>query len=334
MDAPILHLEDLRAEFATSEGAVRAVNGVTLSLRPGGTLALTGESGSGKSTIALSILNLLPHPGRITAGRVEFLGRDLLSLPADELRRVRGREIGMVFQDPSTGLNPVLTVGQQVQETITTHLDVSRREARRRSLDVLDRMGLPDPAEVASCYPFQLSGGMAQRVMIAIATALNPKVLVLDEPTSALDVTVQAAILEDLVNIQRRDGTAILLITHDLGIVAQLADEVAVMYAGAVAEYAGVEALFDGPRHPYTWSLLNSRPRWDRDGPERLASIRGTPPSLIDLPDECPFLPRCNKATTACRTEASPPLAPVGDGHRAACYNPMYRVDGDLQAAG
>lgn len=306
---------------------MKAVNNVSLSLREGGTLVITGESGAGKSTIALCILNLLPHAGRITNGNVFLHGRDLLSLTNEELRRVRGREIAMVFQDPATGLNPVLSVGQQVQEIITTHLDVPKREARRRTLEVLDQMGLPEPEQVSTRYPFQLSGGMAQRVMIAIATALNPKVLILDEPTSALDVTVQAAILEDLRRIQSRYGTSILLITHDLGVVAQMADSVAVMYAGSVVEYADAHTLFARPRHPYTWSLLASRPRWDREGDGRLPSIKGTPPSLIDLPDECPFLPRCPKATNICRSEPIPPLAELERGHLAACYNPIYQEE-------
>ena len=323
MEQPILRLEDLRAEFVTPDGIVKAVNGVSFSLQRGQTLVITGESGSGKSTIGLSILNLLPHPGRITSGRVMFNGRDILTLPPEEMRRVRGREIGIVFQDPSTGLNPVLSVGQQVEEVITNHLDVSRREARKRTLEVLAKMGLPEPGEVVKRYPFQLSGGMAQRVMIAIATALNPELLILDEPTSALDVTVQAAILDDLARLQKEHGTSIVLITHDLGVVAQMADEVAVMYAGYIAEYSDASTLFQAPRHPYTWSLLASRPRWDRVDEGRLAQIRGTPPSLIDLPDECPFLPRCPKATNVCRNEHAPTLEEVGAGHLAACYNPM-----------
>jgi peptide/nickel transport system ATP-binding protein len=325
--APILRIEDLSAEFLTPDGTVKAVNHVSLSLREGGTLALTGESGSGKTSVALCALNLLPHPGRITGGRILLHDRDVLSFTHEQLRQVRGRDIAMVFQDPATGLNPVLSVGQQVEEIITNHLDVPRREAKRRTVEVLAQMGLPDPEQVTTRYPFQLSGGMSQRVMIAIATALNPKVLILDEPTSALDVTVQAAILQDLRRLQQTYGTSILLITHDLGIVAQMAEDVAVMYAGSVVEYADALTLFDRPRHPYTWSLLASRPRWDREGFGRLPSIRGTPPSLIDLPDECPFLPRCPKATNVCRTEPVPPLAPLEAGHLAACYNPIYQEE-------
>ena len=327
MTSPILRIENLSAEFATPDGAVKAVNNVSLSLQEGGTLVITGESGSGKTSIALCVLNLLPHAGRITGGRIFYHDTDILALTSEELRRVRGRDIAMVFQDPATGLNPVLSVGQQVQEIITTHRDVGRREAKHRTFQVLAQMGLPEPEQVASRYPFQLSGGMSQRVMIAIATALNPKVLILDEPTSALDATIQAAILEDLRRLQERYGTSIILITHDLGVVAQMADEVAVIYAGSVVEHADAPRLFDRPRHPYTWSLLASRPRWDREVGGRLASIRGTPPSLIDLPDECPFLPRCPKATNVCRTEPEPPLAPIEAGHLAACYNPIYQEE-------
>jgi oligopeptide/dipeptide ABC transporter ATP-binding protein len=322
---PILQIEDLTAEFVTPEGIVKAVTSVSLALRKGATLAITGESGSGKSTLALCILGLLPHPGHIVEGRILFEGGDLRALASEALRRIRGREIAMVFQDPATGLNPVLSVGQQVEEIITTHLDVSKREAKRQSVRVLAQMGLPDPEQIATRFPFQLSGGMSQRVMIAIATALNPKVLILDEPTSALDVTVQAAILEDLRQLQRQHGTSILLITHDLGVVAQMADEVAVMYAGSVAEHADVNALFARPRHPYTWSLLNSRPRLDREDRSPLTSIRGTPPSLVDMSNECPFLPRCPKATNVCRSAPVPALSRMDDRHFAACYNPIYQ---------
>jgi peptide/nickel transport system ATP-binding protein/oligopeptide transport system ATP-binding protein len=327
MPDPILVVEDLRVEFPTMDGVVNAVNGVSFQLERGKTLVITGESGSGKSTVGLSIINLVPPPGIITSGSVLFRGRDLLQLPAEELRKVRGREIGIVFQDASTGLNPVLSVGQQVEEIITTHQDVSRKEARARTLEVLAQMGLPQPSDVVKRYPFQLSGGMAQRVMIAIATALNPEVLVLDEPTSALDVTIQAAIIDDLRRLQQQMGTSIILVTHDLGLVAQVADDVAVMYAGSVVESGDVRSLFLRPRHPYTWSLLNSRPRLDRDDQGPLTTIRGTPPSLIDLPDECPFLPRCPKAISECRISPAPPLEEMGEGHLAACYNPIYQED-------
>ena len=328
MQDTILRVQDLQAEFDTTDGVVNAVNHVSFDLHRGSTLAITGESGSGKSSVALAIMGLLPHPGRITGGNIYFRDRDLLRLKGEELRKIRGREIAIVFQDPSTSLNPVLSIGDQVEEVILTHRRVSKREAKAMSIDVLGQLGLPDPEEIVRRYPFQLSGGMAQRVMIAIAMALNPSVLILDEPTSALDVTVQAAILEDMARLQERHGTSIILISHDLGVVAQMADSVAVMYAGQIAEYADAATLFRSPRHPYTASLLASRPRPDQESSGRLAAIEGAPPSLIDLPDECAFLPRCHKATSECRTERAPSLLPVGPAaHVAACYNPMYRED-------
>jgi oligopeptide/dipeptide ABC transporter ATP-binding protein len=323
----ILNLENLTAEFATPEGLIRPVNGVSLSLEQGSTLALTGESGSGKTSVALCILNLLPHPGRITSGRILYQGSDLLTLAPEEIRRVRGKEIAVVFQDPATGLNPVLSVGQQVEEAITTHLDLSKKEAKAKAIEVLAHAGLPDAKDVVKRYPFQLSGGMAQRVMLAIATALDPQVLILDEPTSALDVTIQAAILEDLKRLQERRGTSILLISHDLGVVAKMADQVAVMYAGSIVERAPVLPLYDKPRHPYTWSLLGSRPRLDDTGAGPLTAIRGNPPALHELGEECPFLGRCPKATSHCRIEPAPPLSDFGYRHVAACYNPIYHEE-------
>jgi oligopeptide/dipeptide ABC transporter ATP-binding protein len=329
LDEPILRIDGLSAQFDTTEGAVRAVRDVSLSLRRGATLALTGESGAGKTSVGLAVLKLLPYPGRITAGRIYFDGADILTLSPEEMRRLRGSEIAMVFQDPATGLNPVLTVGAQVEEIITAHLPVSKHEARKRSLDILAQMGLPEPEEVARSFPFHLSGGMAQRVMLAIATALNPKILIADEPTSALDVTVQAAILDDLRQLQQRTGTSILLITHDLGVVAQMASEVAVMYAGSIIQAGPAHTVFQRPRHPYTWALLRSRPRWDRDETKPLPSIRGTPPDPADSSAECPYLPRCPKATSVCRAEPAPVLTELEPDHFAACYNPIYIGEDD-----
>lgn len=332
LDEPILRIEGLSAQFDTPEGAVKAVKDVSFSLRRGTTLALTGESGAGKTSVGMALLNLLPYPGRITAGRVYLNDTDILTLPPEEVRQLRGRDIAMVFQDPATGLNPVLSVGTQVEEIITAHLPVSKREARERSLEVLAQIGFPNPQEVARSYPFHLSGGMAQRVMIAIATALNPKVLIADEPTSALDVTIQAAILDDLRQLQQRFGTSILLISHDLGVVAQMADEVAVMYAGSVVEFGDTRAVFQRPRHPYTWALLGSRPRWDQDQVRPLPAIRGAAPNLAELPEECPYLPRCPKATNVCRTEPAPTLTVLEPDHSAACYNPIFHSNGDGDA--
>ncbi|OGO49441.1 MAG: methionine ABC transporter ATP-binding protein [Chloroflexi bacterium RBG_16_68_14] len=326
MSDVVLEVRDLYAQYGNGSRRVKAVDGVSFSLRRGGVLALVGESGCGKTTIALSILGLLPYPGRVVGGEVRFEGNDLLSLRGDELRRLRGREISMIFQDPVSGLNPVLSVGEQVEEIIAAHTRVSKQEARRVVEDALQRVGLAHPERLVKQYPYQLSGGMSQRVFIAIATVLNPKVVIADEPTSALDVTVQAGILNELERLRREQGVSILLITHDLGVVAQMADEVAVMYAGRIAEQGRTRDVLRRPRHPYTWSLLATLPRVDQDR-RPLEAIQGSPPDLAELPDECAFLPRCRKAVSACRTQPSPPLAELAPGQRVACYNPVYHPD-------
>ena len=333
MTEPVLRVEDLQAHFFAPEGVIKAVNGVSFALERGSTLAILGESGAGKTSVGLAILNLLPHPGRIVGGRVLLEGREITALKAEELRQVRGREIAMIFQDPVSGLNPLLPIGTQVEEIIASHLPLSRKETKRRSLELLSQMGLSDPEHMASRYPFHLSGGMCQRVMIAIATALNPKVLIADEPTSALDVTVQAAILQELTDLRRRYGTSVLLITHDIGVVAQMAEEVAVMYAGSIVESGKAADVFRQPRHPYTWALLAARPRPDRNHGKPLPSIPGTAPNLAGLPDECPFLPRCPKALSLCRREPAPPLRELSRGHMAACYNPVYVAETDASLA-
>ncbi len=323
MSDPILSVQDLRCQFDTKEGLVRALNGVSLSLDAGKVLAIVGESGCGKTTLGLAILRLVAFPGQITGGSVRFEGREILEMSEEELRQLRGRSISMIFQDPVGGLNPVLPVGRQVEEILASHLDIPKQERRRRTLDLLHQVGLAEPERVAKQYPFQLSGGMCQRVMIAMATALNPRVLIADEPTSALDVTVQAQILAELDALRRQRGTAILLITHDLGVVAQMADSVAIMYAGSVVESADVTSIFRAPRHPYTWSLLSSLPRLDETR-GHLRPIPGAPPSLLTLGEACPFLPRCPKAILQCRQRPAPPLAPIGDGQQVACYNPVF----------
>lgn len=325
MSQPVLEAHDLHTSFFTKEGVVRAVRGIEFSLQPGKILAIVGESGSGKSTLALSLLRLVPFPGKITRGTVKLAGRDLLDLSDDELRRVRGRQMSMIFQDPISGLNPVLPIGKQVEEIITSHLDVPKRERKRRTLEILRHAGLSDVERIANSYPFHLSGGMCQRVMIAMATALNPSVIIADEPTSSLDVTVQAQILNELDILRRSRGTAIVLITHDLGVVAQMADDVAVMYAGSFIEVGSVGQIYKEPRHPYTAALLSTLPRLDgRHG--QLQAIPGSPPSLSDMTPECAFLPRCTKATNQCRMEQAPALAPIGEaGQRVACYNPMFQ---------
>jgi len=322
----LLSVEDLRIYYHERDRTIRAVDGVSLSLSRGRTLAVVGESGCGKTTIALGIMGLVPSPGRIGGGRVLFEGRDLLALKSDELRRLRGAEISMIFQDPASGLNPVLSVGSQLDEMVRTHTDVSKREARRITLEALRRQRLADPERIVDAYPFHLSGGMCQRVMIAIATVLRPKLIIADEPTSALDVTQQAGILRDLDGLKEHLGIAILLITHDLGVVAGMADDVAVMYAGRVVEQSSAEEVFAHPRHPYSAGLLAARPRVDRAG-ERLTPIRGGPPELSAENEECAFLPRCPKAISACRTQPWPPLATVADSHVAACYNPMFQPE-------
>jgi oligopeptide/dipeptide ABC transporter ATP-binding protein len=326
-DGAILSIEDLRVNYRERGRTVRAVDGVSLSLRPGSTLAVVGESGCGKTTLALSVLRLISSPpGSIDAGRILFEGDDLLAKRSEDLRRIRGRAISMVFQDPTAGLNPVLTVGTQVEEIILAHHNVSKRESRARTVEALRAQGLANPGKLMDAFPFQLSGGMCQRVMIAIATILEPRVIIADEPTSALDVTMQAAILAELNELKRRLGAAILLITHDLGVVAQMADEVAVMYAGRIVEHASAGALFARPAHPYTAALLAARPRLD--GVRRpLQPIRGTPPDLAALTGECAFLDRCTKAVIECRSQPWPPLAEITRDHRAACFNPMFYPD-------
>ena len=319
----LFRIEELHAEFRTKEGVVRPLAGVNLELKRGRITALTGESGSGKSTLALAALNLLPHPGRITHGRLVYHGRDLLAAGGEEWRRIRGRRISMIFQDPTSGLNPILPIGSQVAEMLTAHLDLKKKEARARAVQILRQIGLADPERVANAYPFQISGGMAQRVMIGIATALGPEIIIADEPTSALDVTVQAAILDDLDRLRREQDVSILLITHNFGIVAQLAQDVSVMYAGRVVEQGAVTDILARPRHPYTRMLLSALPRLDEIRTP-LPTIRGAAPNLIDLPDQCPFLPRCPKATTRCRTDAAPLLETLDPAHAAACYNPVH----------
>ena len=327
MTEAILEVEDLYVQYADGSKRVRAVDGVSFSLRRGSTLALVGESGCGKTTAALAMLGLLPHPGKVTGGSVRFKGEDILSIKRDKLRRLRGRAISMIFQDPVSGLNPVLSVGEQVQEIITTHNRISSREAKRMVYDALERVGLSDPEQLSKRYPYQLSGGMGQRVAIAIATVLNPAVIIADEPTSSLDVTVQAGILNELERLCSERGTSILLITHDLGVVAQMAEDVAVMYAARIAERGSVHQVLRRPRHPYTWALLRALPRVDRRTVP-LEAIKGVPPDLAELTEECAFVPRCRKAVNQCRTNPSPPLKELDPGQLVACYNPVYQSDG------
>jgi len=316
---PLLEVRDLRTQFHTEDGLVRAVDGVSFSLHAGETLAVVGESGSGKSVTSLSILRLVASPpGRIAGGQVRLRGRDLLALPEAEMRSVRGREISMIFQEPQTSLNPVHTCGDQIAEVVETHERAGRGAARLRAIEMLRRVGIPAPEQRAREYPHQLSGGMRQRVMIAMALACRPAVLIADEPTTALDVTIQAQILELLAELRRELGMAVLLITHDLGVVAESADRVAVMYAGQVVESGDVRALFRRPLHPYTAGLLASLPRLGRRT-ERLRVIPGGVPNPARFPSGCRFHPRCPLAVARCR-EAEPPLADFGEGRAARCW--------------
>ena len=315
---PLLEVKDLRVSFFTEEGEVPAVRGVSLRVRAGQTVALVGESGCGKSTLALSIMRLIDRPGRIVGGSVLFKGRDLVSLPEPELRRVRGGEIGMIFQEPMTSLNPVLTIGDQIGEVLRIHLRLGKRQCRSEVLRLLEKVQIPSAAQRIDHYPHELSGGMKQRVVIAMALACRPDLLIADEPTTALDVTIQAQILQLLRELQAEMKMAVLLIAHNLGVVAQFATEVVVMYAGKIVERAEVASLFDNALHPYTRGLLLALPRPGRRG-QRLASIEGTVPSPLAYPRGCAFAPRCPKAFDPC-TGREPTLAAVEPGHETACW--------------
>jgi len=318
---PLLSINDLVVEFKTEDGVVHAVDGVSYDLFPGEILGIVGESGSGKSVSTLALLGLIPQPpGRIVSGTAMFKGQDLLRLKKRELRRVRGNEVAMVFQDPMTSLNPVLTVGNQLGEAIKTHFPDEKDDVvRQKVIDLLTLVGVPNPAQRYSQYPHEFSGGMRQRAMIAMAISNSPSLLIADEPTTALDVTIQAQVLEVLKRVQQETDAATILITHDLGIVAEMCDRVLVMYAGHIVESGTVETIFRSPRHPYTIGLMNSLPKLTEDE-EWLEPITGAPPSLINLPPGCPFHPRCFLARERCRQE-NPPLAAVeGSEHKSACH--------------
>ncbi len=320
-EPPLLDIRGLKTWFRTDDGMVRAVDGVSLSIARGETLAVVGESGCGKTVTARSVLKLIDMPpGRFEAGQILWRGRDLIPLPAADMDRIRAREIAMVFQEPMTSLNPIYAVGDQIAESLLTHDKLSRRAALARAVEMLDLVQIPNAQARVHDYPHQFSGGMRQRVMIAMALACRPQLLIADEPTTALDVTIQAQILELLDDMKSRLGMAIMLITHDMGVVAENAQRVAVMYAGKVIEQAPVEALFAAPRHPYTQGLIRSIPRVDAKahGRARLEQIPGTVPSLLDPPRGCRFAPRCRFVMDACRA-AEPPLREVAPGHSMAC---------------
>lgn len=319
--ARLLEVENLQTEFHTVEGVVKAVNGVSYSLDEGEILGIVGESGSGKSVSVLSLLQLLPQPpAHIKGGTAVFDGHDLLQMSAPEIRAVRGNEISIIFQDPMTSLNPVLKIGKQIGEALQLHMGLNEAQARSRAIELLTHVGIPMAEQRVDQYPHQLSGGMRQRVMIALGLSCNPRLLVADEPTTALDVTIQAQIIDLVRNLQAETGMAVIWITHDLGVVAGLADKVVVMYSGHVVEYAPVDDLFEDTRHPYTLGLLASLPEVEGDETAELQTVRGTPPDLTKLPPGCPFAPRCDYVIDKC-LEQNPPLMPMGqEGHFSACW--------------
>jgi len=316
----ILDVKDLRTYFNTDDGIVKAVDGVSYSLRRGETLGLVGESGSGKSVTNLSIMKLIPSPpGKIMSGTAMMNGEDILKKSESEMRMIRGNKISMIFQDPMTSLNPFLRISTQLIETIRLHKGLDKKAARAKAIEMLELVGIPDPAQKVDNYPHQFSGGMRQRVMIAMALSCDPEILIADEPTTALDVTIQAQILELIKDLGKRLGTAVMLITHDLGVVAGMCDRVVVMYAGQLVEKGTNVEIFGDPKHPYTQGLINSVPRLDLPGKERLYSIKGSPPNVINLPECCPFFPRCDKAMDICKKKY-PPVKQLGEEREVRCW--------------
>ncbi len=318
--ATLLEVRDLKTHFFTQEGVVKAVDGVSYDLEEGETLGLVGESGCGKSVSALSIMRLVPYPpGKVVGGQIIFDGQDLLSLPNSEIRHVRGKQIAMVYQEPMTSLNPVLSIERQLTEALELHLGMSKTEARGEAVHRLEQVGIPDPQRRLKQYPHQFSGGMLQRVMIAMALSCNPKLIIADEPTTALDVTIQAQILDLMKDLSREYGVSLLIITHNLGVVARYADRVNIMYAGKIIERGTARDIYRYPSHPYTLGLLNSVPRLDLPRTEKLDPIEGQPPDLAHLPAGCAFRERCRFAAERC-AEETPPLRSVGAGHLSACF--------------
>ncbi len=317
---PLLEVRNLETHFKTPDGVVKAVNNVSFQVDRGETLGIVGESGSGKSVTSLSVMRLIPNPpGKIVGGEIIFDGENLLDYSEEEMRHIRGNRIAMIFQDPMTSLNPVLTVGKQITESLELHMKMSGKEARGRATELLGMVGIPSPGRRLDDYPHQFSGGMRQRVMIAMALSCNPELLIADEPTTALDVTIQAQILELINRLKNELGTAVVIITHDLGVVAGMADRVQVMYAGRVVEEGPTGEIFANPRMPYTIGLLRSIPRLDEQETRHLTPIRGLPPDLINLPQICPFSPRCDYFVAGKCDQQVPPLRTVAADHRAAC---------------
>ena len=333
MSEPLLSVEDLRVAFATERGRVYAVNGISFEIGAGETLGIVGESGCGKSVTSLALLGILPRSGGVTGGTARFAGRDLLQLSDRELRSVRGKDIAMIFQDPMTSLNPVLTIGRQIREALVTHFDMKAKDADARAQELLEQVGIPSAKARLKDYPHQFSGGMRQRAMIAMALACRPKLLIADEPTTALDVTIQAQILDLLRSLVSEHDTALILITHDLGVVAGMCERVHVMYAGTFVETGLADEIFASPRHPYTLGLLQSVPRLDVGRVQRLRPIAGQPRNMLSPPTSCPFAPRCPNRIDRCTREL-PLLEPMGGTQRAACFNPARADEWQLEKAG
>ncbi len=333
MAAPVLQVRNLRTQFKTDGGLVRAVDDVSFDLYPGESLGIVGESGSGKSITALSILRLVPEPGQIVSGEIKFRNQDLMTASDEEIREIRGRDIAMIFQDPQSSLNPVLKTGFQIGEAMTAHKKATRHEAVQRTIELLKRVRIPAPERRAKDFPHQLSGGMRQRAMIAMGLANSPSIIIADEPTTALDVTVQAQILELLGDLNRELGTAIIMITHNMGVVAGLCQRLIVMYAGQIVEQGPVDEIFASPQHPYTWSLLKSMPRVDAVRHDRLRSIEGIAPDLLRPPAGCRFHPRCPFRVEKCLTD-QPPLMQVKPDQMSACWVTMDRAREEMGAEG
>ena len=325
--ANLIEVRNLQTQFFTQDGIVHAVNGITYDVAEGETVAIVGESGSGKSVGVMSLIRLIPEPpGKIVNGEVNFDGQDLLQLNEEELRQIRGNRIAMIFQDPMTSLNPVLTIGRQITEALELHLNMNRDESRARAIELLELVGIPDAGARLDDYPHQFSGGMRQRVMIAMGLSCNPQLLIADEPTTALDVTIQAQIVDLVTRLQSELGMAIIWITHDLGVVAGLADRVLVMYAGFIVEEGPVDVIYGQPRHPYTLGLLRSIPRLDLGRQKRLIPIEGLPPDLLDPPQSCPFAPRCPFVIDKC-LEENPPLMAISAVRSSACWVDLSDVE-------
>jgi len=328
---PLLEVKDLHTQFFTDDGVVHAVDGISFDLHEGESLGIVGESGSGKSMTALSIMGLVPEPGRVTSGEIRLRGHDMVRMRPEDVREIRGRDIAMIFQDPLSSLNPVLKNGFQIEEAMLAHRHLSRKQTSARAVELLKKVRVPAPDERVRDYPHQLSGGMRQRTMIAMGLANEPAVLIADEPTTALDVTVQAQILELLRDLNQELNTSIIMITHNLGVVAGLCSRVIVMYAGQIVEQGPVEEIFGRPQHPYTWALLRSVPRVDAIQHERLRSIEGLPPDLISPPTGCRFHPRCPFRVDRCFRD-EPPLETTSAGHTAACWVTMNRAYEEMGA--